>query len=131
MMPLWTLKRPAKRQQRDRSSKRRLSALKNVGFRDDQVGVAFRSQAGEQAPSTESEHTRVADGATTGAAAGAGIGALWALGIAAGILPAIGPIVAGGILGSLLASAAAGAVAGGLGGGARRHRRSQGGGRVL
>jgi len=85
-------------------------ALKQAGFRDDQIGVVSHDST---ATGTE-KGSHVAAGAATGVAAGAGVGALWALGIAAGILPGIGPVIAGGILASVLASAAGGAAIAGL-----------------
>jgi hypothetical protein len=78
-------------------------ALKQAGFRDDEIGVASPTAT------TEGRAAHAAEGAVTGVAAGAGAGALWALGIAAGVLPGIGPAVAGGLLASVLASAAGGA----------------------
>jgi hypothetical protein len=89
-----------------------VAALKQAGFRDDEIGVA--------SPHTETHAelraAHAAEGAMAGVAAGAGAGALWALGIAAGVLPGIGPVVAGGLLGSILASAVGGAVTAGVAG---------------
>ncbi|MHB8955402.1 MAG: YsnF/AvaK domain-containing protein [Pirellulaceae bacterium] len=88
--------------------------LKQAGFREDQIGIATRSD--EHSETATQEGSLAEEGAIAGVATGAGIGGLWALGIAAGFLPAIGPVIAGGILASLVASAAAGAAVGGLAG---------------
>jgi len=93
-------------------AQRAVADLKQAGFRDDQIGVVYRSEGSDRAK--DDAGTMAAEGAMTGLAAGAGIGGMWAIGIAAGLLPAIGPVIAGGILASLAASAAAGAAAGGL-----------------
>lgn len=90
-----------------------VEALRQAGFREDQIGVAARD---ERRAGDGEEETYAEEGAVAGAAAGAGLGSLWAIGIAAGALPAIGPIIAGGVLGSLLL-AATGAAVGGLVGG--------------
>jgi len=88
-------------------------ALKQAGFRDDQIGVVGRNDKNE-ATVANASGTHAAEGAGIGAATGAGVGALWALGIAAGMLPAIGPVIAGGLLASVLASAAGGAAIAGV-----------------
>src|SRR5215218_283492 len=90
--------------------------LRRAGFREDQVGVIARDEAGRVSTTVETAGTgsMMAEGAATGALAGAGAGALWALGIAAGVLPAIGPVIAGGVLASVLASAAGGAAVAGI-----------------
>jgi hypothetical protein len=77
-------------------------ALKQAGFRDDQIGVLAPplNKAGD------GRRAHTVEGAVAGVAAGAGAGALWALGMAAGLLPGIGPVLAGGVLASVLASAA-------------------------
>lgn len=99
-----------------------IRALKNAGFREDQIGVV--SPGGATTTGTTGATglagrvndggTHAAEGAVAGVAAGAGVGALWALGIAAGVLPIIGPIVAGGILASIAASAVGGAAIAGI-----------------
>lgn len=95
-----------------------IRALKDAGFREDQIGVASSGHQGLQATKGDdaSDESYTGEGAMTGVAAGAGIGALWGLGILAGALPAIGPAIAGGTLAVLLSSAAAGAAAAGLAG---------------
>jgi uncharacterized protein (TIGR02271 family) len=94
-----------------------IRALKDAGFREDQIGVASSGHQGIQAAGTDTgEESYTGEGALTGVAAGAGVGALWGLGILAGALPAIGPAIAGGTLAVVLSSAAAGAAAAGLAG---------------
>ena len=97
--------------------------LRQMGFREEDIGVAARhdeaAPAGTtEAPRTEAqgEETKAGTGAAAGAAAGAGVGALWGIGVVAGALPAIGPVIAGGALAAVLASAASGAVVAGLAG---------------
>jgi hypothetical protein len=89
-------------------------ALKQAGFRDEQIGVLARAAKGDQLSVDRATDSKVAEGSAVGAAAGAATGGLWALGIAAGILPALGPVVAGGLLASILASAGGGAAVGTL-----------------
>jgi len=94
---------------------RAVEELKQLGFRDDQIGVAARHT--ESGDATATEHGSLAEeGALTGALAGAGLGALVGLGIIAGVIPAIGPVIAGGTLAALLANAAGGAAIAGLAG---------------
>jgi uncharacterized protein (TIGR02271 family) len=95
-----------------------ITALKETGFTESQIGVASAHSEGLRKVSGDDagDENYVAEGATAGVAAGAGVGALWGLGILAGVLPAIGPAIAGGTLAAILSSAAAGAAAAGLGG---------------
>jgi hypothetical protein len=95
-----------------RAAQQAIAELRQVGFRDDQIGVVARDE-GPTGVNTETG-SRWEEGAATGIAAGAGIGALWGLGIVAGVLPAIGPAIAGGVLASVLASAAGGAAVAGV-----------------
>jgi hypothetical protein len=95
-----------------RQAQEAVRALKQAGFRDDQIGLA--SPHPEEGAQVRAAHA--AEGATAGVVTGAGAGALWALGIAAGVLPGVGPVVAGGLLTSVLASAVGGAVVAGLAG---------------
>jgi hypothetical protein len=105
-----------------RHAQEAVRALKQAGFRDDEIGVLGPDQDNVHGGSmgtrgahgTTGEHA--AEGALAGAATGAGVGALWALGIAAGLLPGIGPVVVGGLLTSVLASAAGGAAVAGVAG---------------
>jgi len=87
-------------------------ALRQAGFREEQISVLGRHQG--QDKDTKQEGTHVGAGAVTGAAAGAGIAALWSLGISFGVIPVIGPILAAGPIAAALLSAAGGAAAGGL-----------------
>lgn len=91
-------------------------ALKEAGFREDQIGIASSNQDSLRAVRGDdvSDESYAGEGAVAGVATGAGIGALWGLGILAGALPAIGPAIAGGTLAVILSSAAAGAAAAGL-----------------
>src|SRR3712207_529947 len=94
-----------------------VNELRQAGFREDDVGVAYRGEDHlHDAHDVEDRGSHAAEGAGVGAATGAGIGALWGLGIMAGVLPAIGPAIAGGTLAAILSSAAAGAAAAGLAG---------------
>jgi len=93
-------------------SQEAVRALKQAGFRDDQIGVV--AQGHEKDATDNATGSKAAEGSVIGATTGAGVGALWALGIAAGMLPAIGPVVAGGLLMSVLASAGGAAAAGAI-----------------
>ena len=93
-----------------------VSELRNVGFTDDQIGVAARSRATQPDRTGTLGDDYSGEGTAAGIAAGAGIGALWGLGVTAAVLPAIGPAIAGGALAAILSSAAAGAAIAGLAG---------------
>ena len=100
-----------------------VAQLKRAGFREDQIGVAFRHNEGTtQTTSSEdvahsSEHgTHTGTGAMTGVLTGLGLGALAGMGVLSGVIPVIGPAIAGGTLGIILSNAAAGAAAAGLAG---------------
>ncbi len=94
-----------------------VSELRQLGFPEDDIGVAYRGEEDVHgAHEVREQGTHAAEGAGVGAATGAGIGALWGLGILAGVLPAVGPAIAGGTLAAILSSAAAGAAAAGLAG---------------
>ncbi|QEH36679.1 Stress response protein YsnF [Aquisphaera giovannonii] len=87
-----------------------VSALMRAGFRQDQIGVAMRSNEGEYAATDETAgETHAASGALTGALTGLGLGALAGLGVLAGVIPVIGPAITAGTLGVVLTNAAAGA----------------------
>lgn len=95
---------------------RAVDELRRAGFRDDQIGVAMRHDAGDmndvvEADSVESE---AGTGAVTGIMTGLGLGALAGLGVLSGVIPVIGPAIAGGTLGIILSNAAIGAGVGGL-----------------
>jgi len=92
---------------------RAIAELRNIGIRDDQLGIARR---GEKVVSTETvdEGTDAGSGAVTGAVTGLGLGALTGLGVLSGVIPVIGPAIAAGTLGVILSNAAAGAGIAGL-----------------
>jgi hypothetical protein len=106
------------RQQADRA----VDELRRAGFRDDQIGVAMRYDAGDTtgAGATDAADASGADdghagtGAITGVLTGLGLGALAGFGVLSGVIPIIGPAIAGGTLGIILSNAAAGASVGGL-----------------
>jgi hypothetical protein len=101
---------------------RAIDELRRAGFRDDQIGVAMRYDAGdatmgdaaEATGAAAAEDTHAGTGAVTGAVAGLGLGALAGLGVLSGVIPVIGPAIAGGTLGVILSNAAIGAGVGGL-----------------
>jgi hypothetical protein len=83
--------------------------LRERGFKDDQIGYAWRDESGK------TQGTKAGKLAAEGAGAGVVLGGI--IGAAAGLLiPGVGPIVAGGILATALAGAVTGAVAGGVAG---------------
>ncbi len=101
---------------------RAVDELRRAGFRDDQIGVAMRYDAGDAAiggtaataDATDADETHVGSGAITGVLTGLGLGALAGFGVLSGVIPVIGPAIAGGTLGVILSNAAAGAGVGGL-----------------
>ena len=95
---------------------RAVDELRRNGFRDDQIGVAMRYDAGDSATGDTgaAEETHAGTGAVAGVAAGLGLGALAGLGVLSGVIPVIGPAIAGGTLGVVLSNAAVGAGVGGL-----------------
>jgi uncharacterized protein (TIGR02271 family) len=95
---------------------RAVAELRQAGFREDQIGVAMRHNAGdfELNMDTDEGNSEVGAGAATGALTGLGLGALAGLGVLAGVIPVIGPAIAGGTLGVILSNAAAGAGIAGL-----------------
>jgi len=86
--------------------------LREKGFKDDQIGYAWRDDAGKTHQEGNKSGEMAASGAGTGVVLGGIIGAGAAL-----LIPGIGPVVSGGLLASALAGAATGAVAGGVAGG--------------
>jgi hypothetical protein len=99
---------------------RAVDELHRAGFRDDQIGVAMRHDAGDVAVGDMTDDAADADGsdagtgAITGVLTGLGLGALAGLGVLSGVIPVIGPAIAGGTLGIILSNAAVGAGVGGL-----------------
>jgi len=100
---------------------RAVDELRRAGFRDDQIGVAMRYDAGNDvagdattAGVTDADESRAGTGTITGILGGLGLGALAGLGVLSGVIPVIGPAIAGGTLGIVLSNAAVGAGVGGL-----------------
>jgi len=93
-----------------------VQALRQAGFRDDQIGVAGKfAEGADAAAGTDTETgSKWEEGAVTGVLTGAGLGALVGLGIMAGVIPVLGPVIAGGTLAMLAANAAGGAAIAGL-----------------
>lgn len=101
------------RQQADRA----VDELRRAGFRDDQIGVAWRHEEGAfdvEGSSDAMDESRAGTGAAAGVLAGLGLGAVAGIGVLSGVIPVIGPAIAGGTLGVILTNAAAGAGIGGL-----------------
>jgi hypothetical protein len=86
--------------------------LREKGFKDDEIGYAWRDDAGK----THQEGNKAGEMAASGAGTGVVLGGIIGAG-AALLIPGIGPVVSGGLLASALAGAATGAVAGGVAGG--------------
>ena len=99
---------------------RAVDELRRAGFRDDQIGVAMRHDAGDVAVGDVTDARGRGRVATPGRArspgslTGLGLGALAGLGVLSGVIPVIGPAIAGGTLGIILSNAAVGAGVGGL-----------------
>jgi len=87
-----------------------VQALRQAGFREDQIGFLMRGQEGQQGGDSG---TNAGEGAASGALTGGILGGLLA---AAGalLIPGFGPVIAGGLLASVLGGAAVGAAAGGI-----------------
>jgi hypothetical protein len=86
--------------------------LREKGFKDEQIGYAWRDDAGKTQQVGNKSGEMAASGAGTGVVLGGIIGAGAAL-----LIPGVGPVVSGGLLATALAGAATGAVAGGVAGG--------------
>jgi hypothetical protein len=97
-------------------ARRAINELQQMGFAEEHIGVASRSEDTGHQATPESDESHAGTGAAAGAATGLGVGALWGIGIVAGVLPAIGPAIAGGALAAILSSAAAGGAAAGIAG---------------
>jgi hypothetical protein len=97
------------------TAERGIQALKAAGFSEQQIGVAVRDRAQQQAI-TEGTGTQTAEGAAAGAVGGGMVGGVIGLlaGVGALVIPGIGPIIAAGALASTLTGAGIGAAAGGL-----------------
>lgn len=92
------------------SAERAIQRLKAAGFSEQQIGVAMRDRAQQEAI-TEGTGTQAAEGAATGAMGGGVVGGVIGLlaGLGALAIPGIGPIAgagigvaAGGLLGALV-----------------------------
>ena len=86
--------------------------LREKGFKDDQIGYAWRDDQGKTKHEGNKSGELAASGAGTGVVLGGIIGAAAAL-----LIPGIGPVVSGGLLAAALAGGATGAVAGAAAGG--------------
>jgi len=95
---------------------RAVAALRQAGYRDDQIGLMWKDTRGKTVRKQGAEETNVEEGAAIGAGVGALGGAAVGAGIIAGVLPVIGPAFALGTLGTVLANAAGGAAAAGIAG---------------
>jgi uncharacterized protein (TIGR02271 family) len=96
-------------------AQRAIEALKDAGFRSDDIGVTMRDRREAEAL-VEDTGTHAGAGAATGALAGGALGGLagWLVGIGALAIPGVGPIIAAGPLAAALGGAAIGAAGGGL-----------------
>ncbi len=88
---------------------RAVAALRQAGFREDQIGVAMRHAEGSTDAATTSGDTKADEGGMGGVLTGLGLGALAGLGVLAGVIPVVGPAIAAGTLGVILSNAAVGA----------------------
>lgn len=97
----------------DRSAADRAARdLRTAGFKDDEIGYAWKDEQGKRQHEGDTKAGEMAaGGAATGAVVGGLIGAA-----TAGLIPGVGPILAGGILASTLTGAAVGTAAGGISG---------------
>jgi hypothetical protein len=86
--------------------------LREQGFKDDQIGYAWRDESGKTHQEGNKAGKMAASGAGTGVVLGGIIGAGAAL-----LIPGIGPVVSGGLLATALGGAATGAVTGAVAGG--------------
>jgi hypothetical protein len=86
--------------------------LREKGFKDDQIGYAWRDDQGKTHNEGNKSGKLAASGAGTGVVLGGLIGAGAAL-----LIPGIGPVVSGGLLATALAGGATGAVTGAAAGG--------------
>jgi len=94
-----------------------ISALKDAGFRGDEIGLVARDREQAQAMA-ESTGTKAGEGAVTGAIAGGVLGGLggFLVGMGSLAIPVLGPVIAAGAFATALAGAAVGAGVGALAG---------------
>src|SRR5579884_4141455 len=90
-----------------------LDALRQAGFREDQLGLAVRGGEAVEPPPLD-PGTKEGEGAVLGAVAGGTVGGLVGAALAVVVIPGIGLVVAGGLLAGLLGGLATGAVGGGI-----------------
>src|SRR4051794_40373261 len=93
----------------NRNADKAVAELKKAGFRDDQIGVAWRNTEGStDASAGEDSGSHAGSGAVAGVLTGLGLGTLAGLGVLSGIIPVVGPAIAAGTLGIIVSNAAAG-----------------------
>ena len=100
-------------------AERAIEALKEAGYRNDQIGLVGKDSRGKVVDRDGDVDTPAEEGGAIGggigALGGAAVGtSLAAAGIAAGVIPVIGPAFALGTLATVLLSTYGGAAAGGL-----------------
>jgi hypothetical protein len=90
-----------------------INALKDRGFRGDQIGIAMRDRT-QQGELMEDTGSKAAAGATTGAVGGGLLGGIvgFLVGVGALAIPGIGPIVSAGVLTATLGTVGATTLAG-------------------
>jgi hypothetical protein len=97
-------------------ARRAVEALRQAGFRNDQIGVIGPDDRASGVPPAEptddSPATRAGEGAGLGAAAGGLAGLGLGTAVAVGLISPLGPVVAGGTLVALIASTGGGAAVG-------------------
>lgn len=98
------------------AAEKAIADLKDLGYRDDQIGLVAKDASGTTVTTDGAGETNAGEGAALGAAAGAVGGAAVGAAILAGVIPVIGPVLAVGTLGTILVNAAGGAAAAGLAG---------------
>ena len=94
-----------------------VEALKNQGFRGEDISVLFPHNEGNKEFAVSKE-TKAPEGAVTGAGAGAVVGGTlgWLAGIGLLAIPGLGPFIAAGPIMGLLAGAGVGGAVGGISG---------------
>lgn len=103
--------------QDDSHARQAVEALKDAGFRPDDLGFLARDRDRADTLARETG-TEAGSGAATGAVGGGILGGLagWLVGVGAIAIPGIGPFIAAGALGTALAGAAIGAGVGAVAG---------------
>jgi hypothetical protein len=96
-----------------------ISALKDAGFRADQIGLVARDQGtGDQREAIRhagSSGNAAGEGAVVGAVTGGLLGA-WLVGLGSLVLPVVGPVIAAGAFATALVGTVAGAAIGAISG---------------